>query len=135
MVWERLAAQCSVIIFILSIVAVWFVIPSVYASDTDHTLLNQNAEVVRLLNVSISNISITNLTIPSDLQTTPAPITLFHFEHNQTSLSGPRYMAYGPWVIELKIQPPPVSFILLIAIIVLVLGLYWVYSKKRLDKK
>jgi hypothetical protein len=137
MLGKRLAAHSGVIIFILSIiVAVWFVIPCVQASDIDHNPLNQTTEVVALLrNVSVSNISITNVTHPADqirsiLET---PITLFHFEYNSKSLLGPRYMAYGPWVIELKFQL--VFLFILIAIIVLVLGLYRVYSKKRLDKK
>jgi hypothetical protein len=47
-----------------------------------------------------------------DYAVTPTPVTIFRAELNETTLPGPRYMAFGPSVIGLAIDPrqPAVLF-------------------------
>jgi hypothetical protein len=43
--------------------------------------------------------------IPSDYRPGPTPVTLFRAEMSQSVLPGPRYMAFGPSIIEVSIDP------------------------------
>ena len=45
------------------------------------------------------------VTSPHDGYQDTAPITVYHFELDRGSLPGPRYMAFGPSVIALAVDP------------------------------
>jgi len=55
-------------------------------------------------NLTIFNSSFLNGSPPSPVRTL-APITLLHLELNETTPSGVRYMAFGPKVIEIAVNP------------------------------
>jgi len=62
------------------------------------------------------------------------PITIYRAELNDTTLPGPRYMAFGPSVISVSINP------LLLGILILIIALsgaviYIIRRKKETEEK
>jgi hypothetical protein len=57
------------------------------------------------LNLTAINGSRTNASQPVTIAPTLEPITLLHLEWNETTPSGVRYMAFGPKVIEIAVDP------------------------------
>lgn len=55
-----------------------------------------------------------NGTALEPFQATPAPVRVIHLEVSETSLPGPRYMAFGPSAIDVSI--PPVFFVVLVVL-------------------
>lgn len=55
-----------------------------------------------------------NGTALEPFQATPAPISIIHIEVSETTLPGPRYMAFGPSAIDLSIPP---AFIVVLVIL------------------
>ncbi len=69
---------------------------------------------------------ITNLTFNGsrtlpEYEAGPTPVELFHTELDQAALPGPRYMAFGPSVIALSIDPRLLATCFAIALIALVI--------------
>jgi len=79
-----------------------------------------------------SSVAIGNVTVPSQYQNTPAPITVFKVEVTASSLPGPRDMAYGPSVIGLAIDPFSLAIISLV-ILFAIAG--YLYYRKNQDRK
>jgi len=52
----------------------------------------------------------------------PQPVTVFHVEVSETSLPGPRYMAFGPSIIDISLDP---VFFSILAILVSLAGTVW----------
>ena len=117
------------ILLIASIVAAGIFVPAVHAGDPGGDLWIRNLVTVPDLNVT--NGSFLNSSVPVKFQHTPEPITIFRFELNQTSLPGPRYMAYGPSVIGLSLDPVLLEG--LIAGVVIVVACWYVFLNKRDD--
>ena len=69
---------------------------------------------------------------PVEYHATLQPVTLFRAELNETSLPGPRYMAFGPSVISLSIDP--LLLAILITVVALSIGAWYVIRHKRDDK-
>jgi len=55
--------------------------------------------------LNISNRSPDPVLFPAEARPSPTPVTIFRAELNQSILPGPRYMAFGPSVIEISIDP------------------------------
>jgi ABC-type antimicrobial peptide transport system permease subunit len=66
--------------------------------------------------IAFVNGSIINETALEPFKTTQEPVTIFHSEVVEPALPGPRYMAFGPSVIDISMNP-----IVLAALIVLVI--------------
>ncbi|MFA4876017.1 MAG: hypothetical protein WC586_01260 [Methanoregula sp.] len=80
--------------------------------------------------ISMTGVSLANMTIPPEYQSTPVPVTIFKAEVTATSLPGPRYMAFGPSVIGLSIDPRWL-IILIPAIAVAAFCGYWYFGKRK----
>ncbi len=60
-------------------------------------------------------------------------MTIYRFELDQISLPGPRYMAYGPSVITLEVDPR--LFAVLIAICAIFAGVCYLLQRKEEEEK
>lgn len=58
---------------------------------------------------------------------TPEPVTLFKIELDEEQLPGPRYMAFGPSVIQFSVNP---LFLLAVIIIIAVVLVAWFRVKR-----
>jgi len=67
----------------------------------------------RGLNLTAINGSIRGGSPPARVAQTPAPVTVLHLELNETSLPGPRYMAFGPSMIDISVPPALFGLLLL----------------------
>ena len=63
---------------------------------------------------------------------TPAPITVYRFELNHTSLPGPRDMAFGPGMIALTVDPLLPA--LLVAVVAIVAGAWYLVPRNDTDE-
>ena len=54
---------------------------------------------------------------PQKVIATPTPVTLLHLELNETSLPGPRYMAFGPSMIDISVPPALFGLLLLFGLL------------------
>lgn len=82
-----------------------------------------------------NNSCIANLTFNvsqsiSEFEPGPTPVELFHAELDQAALPGPRYMAFGPSVIALSIDPRLLAACFAVALIALVI---WFVSFRDRD--
>ena len=93
-VWVK-KSTFLLLFFLISIAQVN--IANVFALNSGNSIFNETSGSGLQINSSSSNTSLANFS--ARMQPTLAPIVLFHFENNQTSLPGPRYMAFGPSVI------------------------------------
>ena len=85
------------------------------------------------INVSGINSALPNGTLPVTFTPAQTPITLVHLVLNQTSLPGERYMAFGPSVIDISIDP--VLLTLLVGGIVAAAGAWYVFGRDRKDDR
>ena len=76
-----------------------------------------------------TGISLANMTVPAEYQSTLAPVSVFKVEVTASALPGPRDMAYGPSVIGIAMDPISLAIVILV-IAAIVIGLY-LYSRKR----
>ncbi|HTY52749.1 MAG TPA: hypothetical protein VMB35_06100 [Methanomicrobiales archaeon] len=65
------------------------------------------------LNLTAINGSVQGGSPPARVAPVPAPVTLLHLELNETSLPGPRYMAFGPSMIDISVPPALFGLLLL----------------------
>ena len=91
-----------------------------------------NGSVYLSLNYSGDNGRLPNASIQQELGTPLAPVTIYRFELNQISLPGPRYMAYGPSMIALAIDPRIIAII--IAIGAIITGVWYLYPRNGKDE-
>lgn len=73
------------------------------------------------IDLNSTNLSLTGSTDISEFAVTPTPINLFHAELDAETLPGPRYMAFGPSVIEISIDPRLLATCFAIVLIILVI--------------
>jgi hypothetical protein len=85
------------------------------------------------MNYSLHNGALPNASFQREHRTAPAPITIYRFELDQTSLPGPRDMAYGPSVIspEVDSRLPAV----LIAICAIFAGVWYLFPRNGEDEE
>ena len=90
------------ILVIAALATVFFVMPGIHAEPLNQSM-RSGSNFVDALNAN--NASSWNISLPIQHQENVKPITLFRAEWNETSLPGPRYMAYGPSVIAVTVDP------------------------------
>ena len=111
--------QSAAVLIIASLLATALFLPATHAADNRGHLIDSGYP---LLNYTLHNGTLPDVSFQQEHSATPAPITIYHFELDQTSLPGPRYMAYGPSVISLAVDPR--LFAVLIAICAII-ALVW----------
>lgn len=67
-----------------------------------------------------------------EFSVTPTPLDLFHAELDAETLPGPRYMAFGPSVIGISIDPRILAVGFAVALIALVI--WFVSFRKRINE-
>jgi len=89
--------------------------------------------VTQGVSTNITNLSFTRQGEITEFTVTPTPIDLFRAELDEETLPGPRYMAFGPSVIGISIDPRLLAVCFAIALIALVI--WFVSIRNRDDKK
>ena len=90
---------------------------------------NQKSTLAPVPDLNGTGVSLANMTVPAEYQSTLAPVSVFKVEVTASALPGPRDMAYGPSVIGIAMDPISLAIVILI-IAVIAVGLY-LYSRKR----
>jgi hypothetical protein len=62
------------------------------------------------------SVTVLNETALEPFHAMPTPITIIHVEVSETSLPGPRYMAFGPTAVDVSMSPVVVPFIVLVGL-------------------
>lgn len=79
------------------------IMPAIPAAGIDHNPWYQagsnNPEIGPINPTEINGTALESYRNP------PGPVTLFHAEVRETSLPGPRYMAFGPSFVDITINP------------------------------
>jgi hypothetical protein len=122
----------AAVLVIASVVATGIFAPTINAADNRGYVFN-NGSLYPSLNYTLHNGTLPNASIQQEHGTPPAPVTIYRFELNQTSLPGPRYMAYGPSTIGLAFDPLIIA--LLIAISAIITGVWYLYPRDGKDEK
>ena len=85
------------------------------------------------IDANLSNQSLAHgKTVPDYPEKSPTPIDIFHAELDQATLPGPRYMAFGPSIIGISVDPRVLAVCFAVAFIVLVV--WFVSFRKRNDE-
>lgn len=113
------------ILVVAALAAVLFVMPGIHAGPLNQSM-RTGSDFVDALNAN--NASFWNISHPIQHQENLKPVTLFRAEWNETSLPGPRYMAFGPSVIAVTIDP---LLLVVILAIVALCGLAWYIFRHR----
>ena len=116
--------QYTAFLIIASLVATALFVPAVHASD-DRRLPFDSSSLYPSMNYSLHNGTLPNASFQRELMGGPALITIYRFELNQTSLPGPRDMAYGPSVISLEVDLRLLA--VLIAICAIFAGVWYLF--------
>ena len=122
----------AAILVIASVVATGVFTPAIDAADNRGYVFN-NGSLYPSLNYSGNNGLLQTASIQQEHGTTPVPVTIYRFELDQTSLPGPRYMAYGPSTIALAFDPLIIA--LLIVIGAIITGVWYLYPRNEKDEK
>ena len=118
--WNRVG-----ILVIAALAAVLFVMPGIHAAPLNQSM-RTGSDLVDALNAN--NASPWDISHPLKYQENSKPVTLFKAEWNETSLPGPRYMAFGPSVIAVTIDP--LILVVILAILALC-GIAWYILRHR----
>ncbi len=118
--WNRVG-----ILVIAALVTVLIVMPGIHAAPLNQSM-RMGSDFVDAL--TANNASTWNISHPIQHQENVKPITLFRAEWNETSLPGPRYMAYGPSVIAMTIDP---LLLVIILATVALCGVTWYILRHR----
>lgn len=118
--WNRVG-----ILIVAALAAVLFLIPGIHAAPLNQSM-RTGSDLVDALNAN--NASPWDISHPIHYQENSKPVTLFKAEWNETSLPGPRYMAFGPSVIAVTIDP-----LVLVAILatIAICGIAWYILRHR----
>lgn len=122
----------AVVLVIASVMATGVFAPATDAADNRGYVFD-NGSLYQLLNYTLDNGQLQNASFQQEQGTTPAPVAVYRFELDQTSLPGPRYMAYGPSIIALAIDPRIIAIV--IAIGAIVTGVWYLYPRNGKDEK
>ena len=115
-----------------SMVITGLAIPSI-ALAAGATLPAADEFLGKPINVTEINGALPNGTLPATFTPAPTPITLVHLVLNQTSLPGERYMAFGPSVLDISIDP--VLLTLIVGGIGVAAGAWYVFGRGRKDDR
>lgn len=123
--------QCTALLIIASLVATALFIPAIPATD-EHRPPIESSRLSTSLNYSLDNGTLPNSSFQREHGTAPAPIAIYRFELDQTSLPGPRYMGYGPSVISLEVDPRLLAVV--IAICAIFAGVWYLIPRNGEDE-
>ena len=118
--WNRVG-----ILVVAALAAVFFVMPGIHAAPLNQSM-RTGSDFIDALNAN--NASFWNISHPIHYQENVKPVTLFKAEWNETRLPGPRYMAFGPSVIAVTIDP--LLLVIILATIALC-GIAWYILRHR----
>lgn len=79
--------------------------------------------------IPLINQSEINTTALNPYHPTPSPVTIFKAELHETSLPGPRYMAFGPSTIEFSADPMVLFFQGIVALLGAAAAGFWICRK------
>jgi hypothetical protein len=94
---------------------------------------NQSPIAMQGLDVNITNQSFSGGERLPEFAEGPTPVEIFRAELNQETLPGPRYMAFGPSVIGISIDPRVLA--VCFAIVLIVLVVWFVSIRNRDDER
>jgi len=114
-------------LFLIFLILGSAMVPTVFAANPGNP--DWISTLTPVPDLNRTGMSITNMTIPSEYQSTSAPITIFKAEVTASSLPGPRDMAFGPSVIGVSVDRSVLAGILIV-IAVAIAG-YYLYYRKR----
>jgi hypothetical protein len=120
--WNRVG-----ILVVAALVVVLLVIPGIHAEPLNQSMLT-GSNFVDALNAN--NAYSWDISHPLTYHENLKPVTLFRAEWNETSLPGPRYMAFGPSVIAVTIDP---LILVVILATVALCGVAWYIVRHRQD--
>jgi hypothetical protein len=124
--------QGAAVLIIASLVATALFLPAIPAADNRvHIFDNNNLNLSQ--NNSLQNCTLPDASMQEKYGSTPAPLTIYFFELDQLSLPGPGYMAYGPGMIALAIDPRPIA--VLIAICAIIAGFWYLLPHREEEEK
>jgi hypothetical protein len=118
-----------VILITVSLTATLFLVPAIHAEPQNQSGYT-GSDLIDALNKH--NSTLWNTSHPVGNLKTLQPVTLFRAELNEIHLPGPRYMAFGPSVISLSIDP--LLLAILITVVALSIGVWYVIRHKRDDE-
>jgi hypothetical protein len=122
----KIMAECigpKVFLILVSLVMAGCFIPPVISAANGNGNGSWPGTLAAGPDLNITNYTFTNETIPAEYRVTREPIKL-QLELNQTTLPGPRYMAFGPSYIGVWIDPVVLVVLLIIAVFVVCLVYY-----------
>jgi hypothetical protein len=123
----KASGRCiSLLVFLFGIA---LLVPALSAIGDDENSRYQT--VITNPEIPAINQSEPNETALESYKRTPEPITVFKAEVNETSMPGPRYMAFGPSVIELSVSPA--ILIAFAVLVVLGIGAWFLWAKRQQD--
>ncbi len=102
--------------------------PAVPAAAVQGPMMDENS---LLLNYSLHNGTVPNASMQERYGANPTPVTIYHFELEETFLPGPRDMAYGPRMIALAMDPRLIA--VLIAGCAIIAGVWYLLPRKKED--
>ena len=128
----RVRGHGTAFLIIASLVATALFVPTIHAADDRRTPFDSSS-LYPSLNYSLHNGTLPDASFQREHGAAPAPITIYRFELDQTSLPGPRYMAYGPGMIALAIDPRIVAVLIVIGTIIA--GAWYLLPRNGEDEK
>lgn len=120
-VWRR---GCIILLILAGMV---LFAPLTATADADDGASYRNG--ITLQEIPLINQSEINTTALDSYHPTPSPVTIFRAELHETSLSGPRYMAFGPSTIEFSADPMMLFFLGIVVILGAAAVGFWICRK------
>jgi len=124
--------QYTAFLIIAYLVASALFVPAIHAADERRHPFDSGS-LYPSMNYSLYNGTLPNASFQREHRTGPAPITIYRFEPDQTSLPGPRDMAYGPSVISLEVDLRLLA--VLIAICAIFAGICYRFPRNGEDEE
>jgi hypothetical protein len=112
-------------VFLVLLLACSFVVTAVTAAGPDNVTRIKTPGP----DLNVTNHSFTDAEMTRNYAVTPTPITIFRAELTAETLPGPRYMAFGPSVIGLSIDPRLLA--MCFAVVLVGLVIWFVVLRKR----
>ena len=119
---------CIILLMILGIASL---VPLTAAADDNPGAGLWNG--IRPQEIPLINQSEINTTALDPYHPTPSPVTIFRTELHETSLSGPRYMAFGPSTIEFSADPVALFFLGIVVLLGAAAAGFWICREKDRD--
>jgi hypothetical protein len=104
--------------------------PAVPAAEIQGQMMDENSPS---LDYSLHNGTLPNASMQERYGANPTPVTIYHFELEDTSMPGPREMAFGPRLIALAMDPMLIA--VLIAGCAIIAGAWYLLPRRKEDKE